>query len=112
MKQQGPLGAHWRSIPVVNHNVEQTSPRLLAKTTSDEALVRIDRARHLLAEAKTIQDAKGLADVAASAETYLRRIKASEEAITEAQEIKARATCIMGGHAGPVAEAPRPSRRP
>jgi len=45
-------------------------------TQPDLVLARIDTARVALAEAKTLQDAKHIADIAEAARLYTKRVKA------------------------------------
>jgi hypothetical protein len=62
----------------------------------DRILVQITAAHRALAEARTIEDFKKIADVAAAAEVYARRIKMSSESIDLALEIKLRAERGLG----------------
>jgi N6-adenosine-specific RNA methylase IME4 len=63
---------------------------------SDLVIVQLDRARIALAEAKTIQDTKQIADIAAAAEIYARRQKLSQESIDYAHDIKIEALAQLG----------------
>lgn len=63
---------------------------------NDTVIVRLEAARTALAEAKTIQQSKAIADVAAAAEIYARRQKLGEEAIDFAHAIKIEALRKLG----------------
>jgi hypothetical protein len=63
---------------------------------NDLIISRIDKARLLLAEASSAQDAKKVADVARAAEVYARRQRLSEEAISYATAVKVDAMTLMG----------------
>lgn len=55
---------------------------------NDFALTKIDGARHLLDQAKSVEDVKAVADMAECARIYARRAKASIEVINRAVAIK------------------------
>lgn len=55
---------------------------------NDFALTKIDGARHLLDQAKSVEDVKAVADMAECARIYARRAKASVEVINRAVAIK------------------------
>ena len=63
---------------------------------SDFVLAKIDKARRLLAEAKTVQEAKQIADVAEAARVYAKRVEASIITVNHAAEIKIRAERLLG----------------
>lgn len=63
---------------------------------ADAAIARIDRARALLAEAKSMIDVKQVVDMAAAAEVYAKRQKLSDEAIGYAHSIKIDALTRLG----------------
>lgn len=62
----------------------------------DFVLANIDHARLLLAEARTVQAAKKIADVAEAARIYAKRIEASLGTINHAAEIRIRAERLLG----------------
>jgi hypothetical protein len=64
--------------------------------THDGVITRLDRARVALAEAKTIQDAKQLRDMATAAEIYARRQGLGDEVIGHAHAIKMEALRRLG----------------
>lgn len=64
--------------------------------TQDLIVLKVDRARALLAEAGNATDAKRVADLALAAEIYARRQKLSEEAIAYATAVKVDAMTLMG----------------
>lgn len=63
---------------------------------NDTVIVRLEAARTALSEAKTIQQSKSIADVAAAAEIYARRQKLGEEAIDFAHAVKIEALRKLG----------------
>lgn len=63
---------------------------------NDTVIARLEAARTALAEAKTIQQSKAVADVAAAAEIYARRQKLGEEAIDFAHAVKIEALRKLG----------------
>ncbi len=63
---------------------------------NDTVIVRLEAARAALAEAKTIQQSKAIADVAAAAEIYARRQKLGEEAVDFAHSVKIEALRLLG----------------
>lgn len=63
---------------------------------TDIVIVKLDQARLLLSEAKTIQDTKKVLDIAASAEIFARRQKLGDEAVHYATEIKLEALRQLG----------------
>lgn len=63
---------------------------------NDSVIVRLEAARTALSEAKTIQQSKAIADVAAAAEIYARRQKLGEEAIDFAHAVKIEALRKLG----------------
>lgn len=54
-------------------------------------LAKLDKATHLLAEAKTLDEIKNIMDVAEAARTYARAAKLGLEAYNHAAEVKVRA---------------------
>ena len=60
------------------------------------SLTVLDNATKLLAEVKTIDDAKQLMDIAAAAEFYAKKHKLGEQAVSYAKEIKERAKKKLG----------------
>lgn len=63
---------------------------------NDLVVSKLDGARKLLAEAKTIQDTKKIVDLAHSAEIFARRQKLGAEAVQYATEIKLEALRQLG----------------
>lgn len=55
------------------------------------ALAKLDRATHMLAEAKTLDEVKGIMDIAEAARVYARAAKLGLEAYNHAAEVKVRA---------------------
>ena len=68
----------------------------MSAVVSDAILAKLDRARVALAEAKTIQEAKKLHDVAASAEVFAKHQGMAQEAIDYAHAIKIEALRRLG----------------
>jgi hypothetical protein len=64
--------------------------------TDDKILMQLGTAHHALAQARTIEDFKRIADTAAAAEVYARRVKLSQESVDFALEIKLRAERGLG----------------
>lgn len=62
----------------------------------DPSVVKVDKARMLLAEAWDAGDAKRVADLARAAEVYAKRQKLSEEAVASATAVKVDALTLMG----------------
>ncbi len=60
------------------------------------ALVKLERARDLLAEVCSVNDAKRIMALADAAEIYARRVQAGEEAVLYAHRIKVDAQTILG----------------
>lgn len=60
------------------------------------SIAKLDRARQLLAEVRTIDDAKNLADIAAAAELFARKQKLALDAQNDAAEIRIRAERKIG----------------
>lgn len=77
---------------------------------ADAAIARIDKARTLLAEAKSMIEVKQVVDMAAAAEVYAKRQKLSDEAIGYAHSIKIDALTRLGEmlKAGPKATGGKP----
>jgi len=63
---------------------------------SDLALTKIESAFSLLSEVKTIEHAKDVIDIAATAAAYAKRIKASLSVMRNAAEIQTRAERLLG----------------
>jgi hypothetical protein len=63
---------------------------------TDLIVLKVDKARALLAEARDAKDAKKVADLARAAEVYARRQKLSEEAIAYATAVKVDTMTLMG----------------
>lgn len=63
---------------------------------TDIVVIKLDKARALLSEAKTIQDTKKIVDIAASAEIFARRQKLGDDAVHYATEIKLEALRQLG----------------
>lgn len=80
---------------------------------ADAAIARIDKARTLLAEAKSMIEVKQVIDMAAAAEVYAKRQKLSDEAIGYAHSIKIDALTRLGEmlKAGPKHEGGRPAQK-
>jgi hypothetical protein len=64
--------------------------------TDDKILMQLGTAHHALAAARSIGDFKKIADVAAAAEMYARRVKLSQESVDFALEIRLRAERGLG----------------
>jgi hypothetical protein len=64
--------------------------------TDDKILMQLGTARHALAAARSIGDFKKIADVAALAERYAKRVKLSQETADFALEIRLRAERGLG----------------
>jgi len=64
--------------------------------TTDLILYEIDIARTALAKAVTIQQTKNVLDVAVAAETYAKRQKMGEEAVSYARTLIVEALCQLG----------------
>lgn len=64
--------------------------------SNDLIIIKVDKARQLLAQAKDAPEAKQVADLARAAEVYARRQKLSEEAIQYAHAVKIDAMTLMG----------------
>jgi hypothetical protein len=64
--------------------------------TDDKILLQLGTAHHALAAARSIGDFKKIADVAAAAEIYARRVKLSQETVDFALEIRLRAERGLG----------------
>lgn len=73
-----------------------TTAETLPALRNDTVIVRLEAARLALSEAKTIQQSKDIADVAAAAEIYARRQKLGEEAIDFAHAVKIEALRKLG----------------
>lgn len=65
-------------------------------TIPETMLVKLDHARALLNECRTVEDAKSVGDIAAAAQTYARQAKLGQEAENYAFEIRMRAERRMG----------------
>lgn len=63
---------------------------------SDRALTQLSAARHALAECKTAMESKRVMEVANAARDLLERVKASEDAVNEAIEVRLLAQRQMG----------------
>jgi hypothetical protein len=63
---------------------------------TDSILANLGTAHHALAQARTIEDFKKIADVAAAAAVYARRVKLSQQSIDYALEVKLRAERGLG----------------
>jgi hypothetical protein len=64
--------------------------------TDDKILMQLGTEHHVLAQARTIEDFKRIADTAVAAEVYARRVKLSQESVDYALEIKRRAEQGLG----------------
>jgi len=64
--------------------------------STDLVVVKLDAARLALAEAKTIQDAKKIVDIAHAAKVFARRQALGQEAIDYAHDIKISAMRLLG----------------
>jgi hypothetical protein len=64
----------------------------------DLVLAKVDGARRLLAEVTNAEEARRVASVARAAEVYARRVRASQEVISQAVAIKVDAMTLMGEH--------------
>jgi N6-adenosine-specific RNA methylase IME4 len=72
-----------------------TEPAASVKNQS-EALLKLDNARRLLAEVKTVREAKEIRDKAQAIQHFLKQQGYSEEAIADAAELKLRAERRLG----------------
>lgn len=63
---------------------------------NDLIIAKLDSARRLLSEAKTLQETKSVVDIAAAAEVYAKRQQLGEDAIGYAHEIKIYALRKLG----------------
>jgi len=62
----------------------------------NNALIKLDKATYMLAEAKTLEEVKKILDVAEAARTYARAAKLGLEAYNHAAEVKVRAERMAG----------------
>ena len=62
----------------------------------DSVLVHLDEAQRALAEAKSIQEVKQIADVAEAAKVFLKRAKASAQAVFDATALRVHAERRLG----------------
>jgi hypothetical protein len=88
-------------MPIWKTATKQSSRRSLVSPTiymseTDQILVQLGAAHAALSQARFVQDAKKIADVAVAAHTYARRVKMSQETIDYALEIKLRAERLLG----------------
>lgn len=67
-----------------------------ALATRPVGLMKVEEARALLAQCKTVDEAKGIRDKAAAIQSYLRTQRASTESQNDAAEIKLRAERRLG----------------
>lgn len=65
--------------------------RFEAQEPASQALAPLDKARQMLAEVRTAEDAIGLADIASAAQHYAKKARLGLESQNEAAEIKLRA---------------------
>lgn len=68
----------------------------MEKRMQDLVIQKLDGARRMLAEAKTLQETKKVLDMAAAAEIYAKRQHLGEEAIAYAHDIKLEALRLLG----------------
>jgi len=66
------------------------------QTPNDQVLVKLSKCTQLLAECKTVSEAKQLSDISEAARVYAKRIGASFELINRAAEYKIRAERKLG----------------
>lgn len=78
-------GRSARSIPV------NIPPEKEEQNMENNALAKLDRATHMLAEAKSLEEVKHILDLAEAARVYARAAKLGLEAANHAAEIKLRA---------------------
>ena len=62
----------------------------------ENSLALLSRATQMLAEVKTIDDAKYLMDIASTAKYYARKHKLGKEAVSHAREIEIKAEILLG----------------
>ena len=65
--------------------------------TESKSLALLTDATRMLAQCRTMQDAKRLVDVASAAQVYARKARLGEEVIAYAHEIKIEALRLLGG---------------
>lgn len=63
---------------------------------AENSLVLLSKANQMLAEAKTIDEAKYLMDIASAAKHYAQKHKLGKEAVDHAREIEIRAEILLG----------------
>ena len=63
---------------------------------AENSLALLSRATQMLAEVKTIDDAKYLMDIASTAKHYARKHKLGKEAVSHAREIEIKAEILLG----------------
>jgi hypothetical protein len=73
-------------IELIAESVGETSLAPAAET--DSVLLRLGEAQRALAEAKSIQEVKRIADVAEAAKVFLKRAKASAQAVFDATALR------------------------
>jgi N6-adenosine-specific RNA methylase IME4 len=67
-----------------------------AELASDSILAKLNQWEALLAECRTAEEAKHVADLSEAAQVYLRRVGASKEVVNQAAEYKLRAERRLG----------------
>jgi len=85
----------------------------MSASSQDLVIVKLDRAKHALAEAKTIQQTKKILDVASTAEIYAKRQQLGDEVIAYAYAIKIEALRLLGEMLGETPDAktgPKPKQ--
>ena len=73
-----------------------TTTDLALHATSSSPLARLETARRLLAEVRSVDDAKAIHDVAEAARVYARQARLGLEAQNDAAEIRLRAERKLG----------------
>jgi N6-adenosine-specific RNA methylase IME4 len=77
--------------PYCNHTPQERANYMQQEQTTSNALAKLDKATHMLAEAKTLDEVKGIMDIAEAARVYARAAKLGLEAYNHAAEVKVRA---------------------
>ena len=73
-----------------------TTTELVLDTPSSSPLARLETARRLLAEVRSVDDAKAIHDFAEAARVYARQARLGLEAQNDAAEIRLRAERKLG----------------
>jgi N6-adenosine-specific RNA methylase IME4 len=74
----------------------ETVDAVIVAPESDQVIERLDRCRTLLAECRTVEEAKRIADISEAARVYAKRCGMSRDVVNEAAEYKLRAERRLG----------------